>query len=339
MPEITLKSIAEHFGVSAATVSRILSRPGYTGREPEKAAEIRLYAQKLDFRPNADALALKKGISVRTESSKEIRCYLANAQVHSFLNILRAVEQQAMACNCIIGHKYFRRDTERLLLDDTCLNSVQTGLVIIGYPGMDTLLDDLYEHYKGNVVFAGLRRVDSPLDQVVCDGYQATWIALEYLYSLNHRRIAYLGRFEEEMRLQTYLEFLKQKNIPVNPDYIFECPMTEDGGLEAAGRIAGMKADMPTSVFCANDIIASGLLRGLTDLNIVVPRDLSLISIDDMMCAQNMRPMLTTVHIPFESMGNFSVKLLVGRLNGEHERMTRVWLPHQLVKRESCKKI
>lgn len=339
MSEATLKSIAEHFGVSHATVSRILTNPEYTGRNLEKTMAIRRYAAAVDYRCNPDARALKKGISVRTNSEKEIRCYLATPQVHSFLTILRAVEQQAMALNCIIGNKYFRRDTEALCRSDSTLNPMQTGLVIIGYPEMELIMDDLYEIYKGNVVFTGLRIIDKPIDQVMCDGYQAAWIALEYLYSLNHRKIVYMGALEEEMRLSAYLDFCKDRNLSIEPDYILECPMNSNDGYEISKRIVKRKNAMPTAVFCANDVIAAGLLRGLVELGVAIPKELSIIAIDDTMCAQNTKPMLTTVHIPLESMGNFAMKLLVGRLNGEHERVTRVRLPCQLVKRESCRKI
>lgn len=337
--EVTLKSIAEHFEISPATVSRILSHPEYNGRDKEKAAAVRRYAGRLGYSPNSDAQALKKGMTAQTETRKEIRCYHATAQVHSFVSILRAVEQQAMACNCVIGHKYFRKDTEELLLNPSFSNSMQTGLVIIGYPEREAILDELYELYKGNVVFAGLRCLDKPFDQVVCDGYRAAWQALEYLYFLNHRKIAYVGRFTEEMRLSAYLEFCRVRNISIEQNYIIECAMSEEHGYEAAKKIWQMGRAMPTAVFCANDIIAAGLLKGLSDLGLAVPETLSLISVDDVMCAQNTKPMLTTVHVPLESLGNFSMKLLVGRLNGEHERVTRVWLPTQLVKRESCRKI
>jgi DNA-binding LacI/PurR family transcriptional regulator len=66
-------------------------------------------------------------------------------------------------------------------------------------------------------------------------------------------------------------------------------------------------------MFCSNDITAIGAMRAIKEHGLRIPEDISLISIDDIDTAQYLTPMLTTVHIPVEEMGQMTAKTLVSR--------------------------
>lgn len=345
MAVVTLKQIAEKCGVSVATVSRILSNSAYVGKDAAKAEAVRTCAKELGYRPNYDALALKNARPVITESEKQICCYFARSESSGgnqfFEEVLRAVEHQAMVSNCALGFKVTQKEIEGLFLERKSAKNVQKGLIVIGRPEtwFNEILPDLDRFYKGNIVFVGLHYMEKPFDQVICDGYKATQLALDYLYSLNHRRIAYVGETSGEVRFLCYLNFLEKKGIPIERDYIIECSMANEGGYGLGEKLLNMKGERPSAVFCANDVTAVGLLRDLNEKGVDVPGELSVISIDNLELAQNTRPMLTTIHIPTDALGKFSVKLLVSRINGEHSRNIRAHLPCKLIKRESCRKI
>lgn len=98
-----------------------------------------------------------------------------------------------------------------------------------------------------------------------------------------------------------------------------------------------LKKDLPvTAFFCPNDVTAIGAMRAVKEHNLSIPQDVSLISIDDIDTAQYLTPMLTTIHIPVEEMGQMTAKILIDRIEGGHTLPIKVNLPYYLAGRESC---
>ena len=95
------------------------------------------------------------------------------------------------------------------------------------------------------------------------------------------------------------------------------------------------RGDAPTAIYCANDMIAIGMLKCLNKYKnrYYVP---SIISSDDIEEAQYTKPMLTSVRLPKEEMGKFALYLLVDRLSGGHKGIVRTELEGKLMIRESC---
>ena len=77
-------------------------------------------------------------------------------------------------------------------------------------------------------------------------------------------------------------------------------------------------------------------MRAIKEAGLVIPDDLSVISIDDIETSQYLSPMLTTVHVPMEEMGTVAAKILIDRINGGHTLPMQIKLPFYLAKRESC---
>ena len=96
--------------------------------------------------------------------------------------------------------------------------------------------------------------------------------------------------------------------------------------------------DMPTGIYCANDISAIGMLKCLNKFRnrYYMP---SIISSDDIQEAQFTRPMLTTVSLPKEDMGKFALYLLLDRMKGGHSGIVRMELEGRLMIRNSCSSV
>ena len=93
-----------------------------------------------------------------------------------------------------------------------------------------------------------------------------------------------------------------------------------------------------TAIFCGNDITAIGAIRAIKDRKLKIPKDISVISIDDIDMAQYLSPMLTTIHIPVDEMGKMAAKTLIDRINGGHTLPMKLQLPFHLANRDSCGK-
>ena len=77
-------------------------------------------------------------------------------------------------------------------------------------------------------------------------------------------------------------------------------------------------------------------MRAIKEAGLVIPDDLSVISIDDIDTAQYLSPMLTTIHIPVEEMGQMTAKILIDRIEEGHKLPIKMNLPFYLANRESC---
>lgn len=89
-------------------------------------------------------------------------------------------------------------------------------------------------------------------------------------------------------------------------------------------------------MFCCNDNTAIGAMRAIKEAGLSIPDDLSVISIDDIDTAQYLSPMLTTIHIPVEEMGQMTAKILIDRIEEGHKLPIKINLPFYLANRESC---
>ncbi|MEG1806280.1 MAG: substrate-binding domain-containing protein, partial [Clostridia bacterium] len=195
---------------------------------------------------------------------------------------------------------------------------------------------ELLNMFSKRVVYIALNKVHLDYDQVMCDGREATEIAMQHLFDNGHKRIAYVGELTDEIRFVTYKEFLIRKNIEMPREYAIETTMTEKGGLIAAARLLEIQK-RPSAIFCANDVTAIGVIKGLTLSGVKIPKDISVISIDNIKAIEKDAPILTTVEIPLKELGSIAVKVLCDRINGGHKVRIKVTLPVTLIKRASVK--
>jgi LacI family transcriptional regulator len=107
-------------------------------------------------------------------------------------------------------------------------------------------------------------------------------------------------------------------------------------GFQEAARIAG-STERPDAVFAANDLMAIGLIMGLSGCGVKVPDDLAVMGCDDIPMGALIRPALSTVRIPMYEIGQRAMGLLLHTLeDGEIGRPESILLDSQLVPRESA---
>ena len=110
----------------------------------------------------------------------------------------------------------------------------------------------------------------------------------------------------------------------------------EQPAYEAACELRALP-ERPTAMFAANNLIAIGIMRAITDVGLRCPEDVSIVSIDDFAWANAFRPRLTTVAQPVAAMGETAMRLLLGRLDGPATGAARTEaMAPTLVVRDSC---
>lgn len=337
---MTLKEIAYLAGVSISTVSRVLNSPDDSFASKEVRERIWKIVRETGYVPNASARSLRMGEKAPATHFGMISCIFGRTKTPAdnpfFAQIARAIEQQALQMRYIVNSSYSIFD----LRDTDMLKKVMAmptdGAIVLGWFGAETrtLLERIYK----NIVYTGLNSVDAQWDQVNCDGYQVGLTAMRHLLDLGHTRIAYVGETKHEIRYVAYKDALSQSGVPFDRLLVSECPLDGASGYMGVEKLLNQTDPLPTAIFCGNDMTAIAAIKRMNELGISIPQDISVIGVDNIDFAQYISPMLTTVGIPKEEMGQTAVRTLVDRINKQHRLPMRILLPHKLIIRESTSK-
>ncbi len=331
---MALKDVAKIAGVSISTVSRVIN----SGNEKSATKEVRdriwEAVRECGYVPNKTAQNLKLG---KTEIENTLRVSILFArrggggEDYFFSELENHVKEAISACGMIVGKSYDVAHIEELD-EELSQRSKNEGVVVLGR--INNTARRILNSWKQRIVCITLNRAVLDIDHMVSDGEMAAEIAMDYLHRCGHKKIAYIGEYLDEVRYRGYKNFLIKNKLPVLPEYVINTSMTIEGGKKAVEYFKKIQ-NMPTALFCANDVTAIGVISSLAEIGIRVPNDISVISIDNIAEAGNCLVPLSTVKIPVEEMSKFAVKTLKDRMEKGHEIQVQMFMPAELVVRDS----
>ncbi len=335
---MTLKEIAKEAGVSVSTVSRVINRSTKSVASAEVQERIWEIVRRTGYTPNSTARELKKGsASGKKTLSHSIACIFARITTQTadafFNSLARGIEKEAFAHNYLLKYTFTAFDFDKPETFRIIANTPVDGVAVLGRCDKQ-MLKFLKQHYRC-VAYTGLNNLDAKYDQIICDGHQAAFTAVNHLLQLGHTKIAYVGETKHEDRYIGYLSALEAAKLPVRNDYISNVLLSSEGGYEGMKQLFKRNADL-SAVFCCNDITAIGVMKAIQEQGLSIPNDISIISIDDIDMVQYLTPMLTTIHVPVEDLGSITAKVLIDRIEGGHSLPMRISLPFYIANRESC---
>jgi LacI family transcriptional regulator len=162
---------------------------------------------------------------------------------------------------------------------------------------------------------------------VVTNDVHGGQLAGQHLLERGHRRIAYVGDPAGNRQMRDRYEGFLDAVGPDRSEIIFAGNWRVDVG-RAAGRELAERApgDRPTAVFCANDLLAIGVLQELTHHKIAVPDDIAIVGYDDLVWADAAAVPLTSVRQPREQLGRAASRLVMAEIDEgvrhQHEHVT-----------------
>ncbi len=148
--------------------------------------------------------------------------------------------------------------------------------------------------------------------------------ATRFLIEAGHGSIAHVGGpedlFSARERFHGFVSALQEAGQAIDPAFVRFGEYHRDFGLAAIRSLMNGPCARPTAIFAGSDYIALGVLQGLHELGLECPRDLSIVSFDDMPFAELLHPPLTTVRQPIDEMGRLGVSTLLAQLRGDPVR-------------------
>ena len=324
-----LEEIARLAGVSLATASYALSGKGTVSAATRQ--RVREIAEKCGYEPNAAARSLSTGdVPLVGVASALLEGGLVSPTETPVLSGLG----QVLAENGI----------EMVLFTTANASGVPTLLARRAVSGAvfmvrrHALLGEWLRARSIPCVAVNLGPVET-MDAVRPDDDDGVHQAVEHLAELGHRRIAYINTDVSpgeghppsiESRQRSFLKTMAERELAASPGTELRQP--------PAARVAALlDGDAPPSAFvCYNDDEAAVVIGYLRERGFHVPRDFSVVGIDDVGLGEMIAPSLTSVHSPYEEMGRTAGELLLARIAQPDRPFQDVLLPQRLVPRESA---
>jgi DNA-binding LacI/PurR family transcriptional regulator len=149
-----------------------------------------------------------------------------------------------------------------------------------------------------------------------------------------HRRIGFIGNFEDDVVRVSFAQELMTAGVPLPPDLEIIAGAGRDAGASGLRRLLSLR-EPPTAVFARTDVLASGALQAARHLGIRVPEDLSLVGHDDIPLAR--RAGLTTVRIDCTQLGQAAARVLSSLLREGSACATPEIVRTQVIERDSVR--
>lgn len=335
----TIYEIAKIAGVSPATVSKVINN--YSDVSDKTRAKVKKILEEQNFQPSYEAqcLSTKKTWTLGLVYFESLEIGLK----HPFFGaVIEAFKKEAEknGYSLLLGSK-----NDRLKIDSFLqyfkYRSVDGIAVICSIPD-DKETTDIIESDFPTVV---IDMNNNNTAAVTSNNEQGCRDAIQYLYDLGHRNIAYItgmendGNWVSSVRKNTYIEEMKRLNLTIKEGHIQKGNNFDfNSGYSAMKNLLELE-ERPTAVFAASDKEALGAIQAVKDEGLNVPDDISVIGFDDSELARYVTPRLTTVRQSCDDIGKEAADLLINQINKKEKIKVNKVIPVELVIRDSCKKI
>lgn len=326
----TISDVAREAGVSRTTVSRYLN--GQLNDSSDKAQRIARAIAELRYHPNLLARSLR---SATTRSIAVIVPDLSNPFYPTLLSAIEARLAQH-GVQVFVGQSGDDARREPTMLQDYYNRRVDGMIYVSATSEPDPVLRQIA---KSIPVLMLDEQVTGFSDATIrVDHERGVYQATKYLLDLGHRHVTYLAGPRHltttQLRLRGFETALAERSLTDATEVIYGSYTMEAGRLWAQRFLENLERG-PTAVICANDLVALGVHRTLTENGIVIPNFLSIIGFDDIFVSSLVSPSLTTIRQPFEQFGQVVSERLVEVLHGGTLRDSPMILAPELIVRES----
>src|SRR5215470_10741690 len=323
----SLKSVAEHLGLSPATISLVMNRSPVADSIPPATKElIFATARRLNYRPNFMARSLRK------QRSFTIGVMVPEVSEGYAALVMSGIEDHLLQ----EGYFYFVASHRHKpdLIDEyptLLLERSVEGLIAVDTPFDHDLPIPV-------VTISGHREIEG-VSNIALDHEKAADLALQHLTELGHRRIAFIkGQVfssDTEARWKAICDAARKNGVNLNPRLIGQLegdlPSPEVGSV-VMGKLLAAKEPF-TALFAFNDISAIGAISALRQAGLRVPEDVSVVGFDDIQSAAFQNPGLTTVRQPLRRMGKIAAETVLRHIGSNNSVAGTITVQPELVVR------
>lgn len=333
---VKIKDVAKRAGVSVTSVSRVLNGEKYVSEDV--LARVNEAIEELKYSPSHIARSLKK------QKTNTIGVIVPDLTSNFYSTILSSIEENASKYGynlivCNIAENLSKELKYLYIFQEMRVE----GIIIMHEKTNDDIVS-FVQNATMPILFSSVKSPDPTFMSVLIDDYQAAFDATEYLIDAGHTAISYLGGDLQDItsgqsRYNGFRDALIKHEIAINPDYIKFGDYKLPSGQALMKELLALP-NRPTVVFAASDDMAVGALNCALDQGLHVPDDISIIGFDGSTITNIVRPSITSMQQPIYEMGQISLESLHKLITRpKTQQKTDIVLQHELVVRDSCKKI
>ncbi|MGO4773471.1 LacI family DNA-binding transcriptional regulator [Flavobacterium sp. W22_SRS_FK3] len=338
--KVTLKQIAKELDVSISTVSKSLRNSSEIGEETR--LKVQAFAKFYNYKPNNIALSLKN------RKTKSIGIIIPEIVHYFFSTVIDGIEQVAnengySVVICLSGDSF---DKEVLNMEMLANGSIDGFIMSLS---KETQFKGDFHHIT-EVINQGMPVVmfdrvtnDILCDKVIIDDKAAAYEAVQSLIDNGRKKIALVTTVDYvsvgKLRTDGYEKALLDNGLPFNEDLIIKIEDVDTCEITISELLHDRAFD---AVFAVNELFAVTIIKTANKMGLKVPEDLAVIAFTDGIISKYSTPTITTVSQSGKKMGNKAAKMLIERLEAEHdddeeenENYTTEVIETHLIKRES----
>ena len=345
MPKkVTIQDVAKHADVSTGTVSAVLNE------KPTVRSETREHVldsiDELGYAPSKSAQALGGTRGKRDSRTGTIGIIVKEADNPFYAEVVKETRRYLgeHGYNLFVATSEGDYAEEGRLIDSFREYQID-GLIIAPVLHEDADLSHLFRLRRADYPFVLLEGVQGLQANVVSiDNVEAARQAVAYLFELGHEHILHFAgppyTQHTRDRILGVRSAFSESPLRYTDDVIVEAGAYMEDGYQAALKTFEDKErdNLPTAITCFNDLVAMGVLRGLSQLYFDVPGDVSVIGNDDIQPADYLTVPLTTVRASKRDMGQAAAELLLRQIEADGEvEPQQVQIESELAIRDSTR--
>ena len=329
---VSLRDVAKTAKVSVGTVSNVLNRPEIVAEKT--LHRVRETIKELGFVPNGFARQLRFG------NSRTIGLIVPDVANPFFTEVARGVEDGANKRDYAV---FLCNSDESVVKEERYINVLieqQVRGVLFSPSDIKSNRMDEMRTRGISVTLLDREQKGNEHCSVSVDDVYGGRIAIEYLGEIGHQNIAWVAGPESIPQVADRGVGVAKaaKAGGLNIETIRVQLQNSAQGEESAKLILQLPT-LPTAVFCANDLLALGVMRGLMAAKVKVPDQVSILGYDDINFASSAAVPLSSISQPAYQMGVTAADLLLSECeDGENHQHQQIRFQPKLVERESTKK-
>ncbi len=335
---VTLKDVAKRAGVSAGTVSLVLNnKSGISHVTRQRVIEA---VRQLKYTPNriARGLVTKRthtiGLVVTDIENPffgSVTRYISDYLRESGYTVILSVSKDDFELEGAIVERFVGNRADGVIIVPTLLWA----------PSSAAYVDTLRRH---EVPYVFCTSYYPPIagDRIMANLEDGSYRLTRYLIEMGHREILLFTTQNKEvipsaLRIAGFARAFQEAGVPLHPDYIVPCRYP-DSYHGYARTVEILKDRRPDAITAINDFLALGIIKAIWASGLSVPEDISVAGYDDVLFASTLRQPMTTVRQDVARICRETVHRLLDRINGDRQEPRHVYVPTELVVRETTGK-
>lgn len=309
----TIYDIARAANVSKSTVSRVLNNQ--TNISDEARERVMRAIEQLNYQPSKLARALSSGFDAVMVVSRSAKTTTHNP---FFADILQTIAEKAEEENFDVILQTSKNSKDEL---EKCIAKIREkmikGIIMLSSPAKEDFLKQLDLFNIPIVVIGKVEGDFQNIFSVDTDNFQDSYDLTKYLIEQGHQDIACLHSpldYHVSIdRLEGYKACMNNYGLPLRKEWVIDSGYTLDSGSLAAKQLFSAE-QRPTAIFATDDLKVVSVYKTASELNITIPKELSITGYSNMGHTTFLTPALTCIEIPVRELGKAGATILFSKI-------------------------